>query len=189
MEKILCVLIGYCFGVFQSSYVFIRHFYGVDIRNVGSGNAGTTNVLMNFGKPLALLVLFCDMMKTIVPVIICTLIFRSTNSLTVTALTCLGVAVGHNFPFWLKFKGGKGVAVAVATTLVLDVRIFIVAILTAAVFSALTKSLTYGSHTFAIMMFICAVTFGYAPIVAFSILIQSLLINFLHIKRKKAVAH
>lgn len=184
MESLLCVVIGYLFGSFQSAYIFVRHFFGIDIRTVGSGNAGMTNVLMNFGKATALLVLFCDMMKTILPAIICTLIMPHTDSLVAISLACLGVCLGHNFPMWLKFKGGKGVAVAVATSLVLDIRIFFVALLTAAVFAYFTKSATYGSYTFAIMLFVCAASFGYELTILACLLIQSLLISVLHIKKR-----
>ena len=183
MEGFLCLLIGYVFGSFQSSYIFVRRFRGTDIRDVGSGNAGMTNTLLSYGKQLALAVLFCDMMKTILASIICSLIVSRIDTVTAIALACLGTALGHNFPFWLKLRGGKGVAVAVATSLVLDVRIFIVAILMAAVFAWLTKSATYGSYTFAVMLFICTATFGYGTVILLSVLAQSLMISLLHVKK------
>ncbi|MCM1364052.1 MAG: glycerol-3-phosphate acyltransferase [Faecalibacterium sp.] len=188
MEILICTLIGYLLGSFQSSYVFVKMIYKTDIRNVGSGNAGMTNTLMNFGKTTAMLVLFCDIMKTIIATLICTVIMPKADSLSVISMTCLGVALGHNFPFWLKFKGGKGVAVAVATALVLDIRIFLIAIFTAAIFSWLTKSASYGSYTFAIMIFICSMVLGYKPIIWLSILIQSFMITALHAARKKEKA-
>ncbi len=182
MEKIFCIIIGYFFGCFQSAYIIIKHFEGVDIRKIGSGNAGMTNTYINYGKLPALLVLFCDIMKTILSAIICTVLVPHLNSITAISLSCLGTALGHNFPFWLGFKGGKGVAVAVATSLVLDVRIFLISILTAALFSLLVKSATYGSYTFAIMLFVSTAVFGYDPIVIMCILIQSILITVLHVK-------
>lgn len=151
---------------------------------MGSGNAGATNTYMLYGKNLALLVLFCDMMKTILAAILCVILFSKYDTVIVIALACLGVSVGHNFPFWLRFKGGKGVAVAVATTLVLDIRIFAVSIIVAALFAFLNKSLVYGSYTFAVMMYVCSTVFDYETIVILTVLIQSIMIWVLHLKRK-----
>ena len=69
MERIFCLLIGYVFGLFQTAYIYGR-LHGIDIRNYGSGNAGTTNTLRVFGTKAGLLVLFGDIMKCILAVVI-----------------------------------------------------------------------------------------------------------------------
>ncbi len=183
MEGLLFVIIGYFFGCFQSAYIISKLLYKTDIRTLGSGNAGTSNALRVYGKRTALLVLFCDMMKTIIACILCVLIAGKTDSLVAISLASLGVAAGHNFPFWLRFKGGKGVAVAVAAMLVLDVRIFLISLVMAGVFSFFTKSLTYGSYTYAVMMFVSCAVFGYEAIIVASVLLQSVMIWVLHFKR------
>ena len=184
MEGFLFIVIGYFFGCFQSAYIISKLLYKTDIRTVGSGNAGVANTLRVYGKNSALLVLFLDMMKTIIPCIFCALIARKTDSLVAISLANLGVAIGHNFPFWLKFKGGKGVAVAVAGMLVLDVRIFLISIVMAGIFSLFLKSLTYGSYTFAVMMFVSCAVFGFETVIVASVLLQSIMIWALHFKRK-----
>lgn len=184
MEQFLCISIGYLFGNFQSSYIFVRLFKNKDIRDIGSGNPGTMNTLINVNRTLGALVLFCDMLKTIIPSIICTIIFPGVESIDAVALCSLGVFLGHCFPFWLSFKGGKGVAVAVAFALTIDLRVFLVSVIVAGVFGFLLKSATYGSYTFAIMLFVCAVDFNHSLIVILCALIQSVGIAVLHIKRK-----
>lgn len=184
MEQFLCISIGYLFGNFQSSYIFVKLFKNKDIRDIGSGNPGTMNTLLNVNRTLGALVLFCDMLKTIIPSIICTIIFPGVESIDAVALCSLGVFLGHCFPFWLSFKGGKGVAVAVAFALTIDLRVFLVSVIVAGVFGFLLKSATYGSYTFAIMLFVCAVDFNHSLIVILCALIQSVGIAVLHIKRK-----
>lgn len=112
MERIFCLLIGYVFGLFQSAYIYGR-LHGIDIRNYGSGNAGTTNTLRVFGTKAGLLVLLGDIMKCIFAVIITGVIFGNSHPDMVYLLkmyTAAGAIIGHNFPFYLKFKGGKGIA-------------------------------------------------------------------------------
>ncbi len=112
MERIFCLLIGYVFGLFQSAYIYGR-LHGIDIRNYGSGNAGTTNTLRVFGTKAGLLVLLGDIMKCILAVVITGAIFGDSHPDMVYLLkmyTAAGAIIGHNFPFYLKFKGGKGIA-------------------------------------------------------------------------------
>ncbi|MDO4379924.1 MAG: glycerol-3-phosphate acyltransferase [Clostridia bacterium] len=184
MKLIASFLIGYVFGNFQSSYIFVKLLKKRDIREIGSGNAGTMNTFLNVGETIGILVLFCDMLKTIIPAIICTIFFGEIDVGEIISICSLGVFLGHCFPFWLGFKGGKGVAVAVAFALTLDIRNFLTAVIVAGIFGILIKSATYGSYTFAIMLFVCAVDFGYGKWVVLSAFIQSLAIVLLHIRGK-----
>lgn len=112
MERIICVLIGYVFGLFQTAYIYGR-LHGIDIRNYGSGNAGTTNTLRVFGTKAGLLVLVGDIMKCILAVVLVSYLFGRTHPEMVYLLkmyAAMGAIIGHNFPFYLKFKGGKGIA-------------------------------------------------------------------------------
>lgn len=112
MERFFCLLIGYVFGLFQTAYIYGR-LHGIDIRNYGSGNAGTTNTLRVFGTKAGLLVLFGDIMKCILAVVITAVIFDKSHPDMVYLLkmyTAMGAIIGHNFPFYLNFKGGKGIA-------------------------------------------------------------------------------
>ncbi len=110
--RILCVCIGYLFGLFQTAYIYGR-MNGIDIRQKGSGNAGTTNALRVLGKKAGLIVMLGDIGKTILAVVCVNFLFghRYTEYMYLLRLYAgLGAILGHNFPFYLGFKGGKGIA-------------------------------------------------------------------------------
>ena len=112
MERIICLLIGYVCGLFQTAYIYGK-LHGIDIRNYGSGNAGTTNTLRVLGTKAGILVLFGDILKCILAVVAAELIFGSTHQGMIYLLkiyAATGAILGHNFPFYLHFKGGKGIA-------------------------------------------------------------------------------
>lgn len=112
MERIICLLIGYVFGLFQTAYIYGR-MHGIDIRNYGSGNAGTTNTLRVFGTKAGLMVLAGDIIKCILAVALVSYLFGISHPGMVYLLkmyAATGAIIGHNFPFYLKFKGGKGIA-------------------------------------------------------------------------------
>ena len=110
--RIVCVLIGYVFGLFQTAY-FYGKAHGIDIRQHGSGNAGTTNTLRVLGTKAGLIVFAGDCLKCMAAVFLVKLIFSSfyPDSIYLLALyTGMGTILGHNYPFYLGFKGGKGIA-------------------------------------------------------------------------------
>ena len=112
MVRGYCVLIGYVFGLFQTAY-FYGKCKGIDIRQVGSGNAGTTNTLRVLGTKAGLIVLAGDILKTMAAILIVKLLFKNTYPNIIYLLmlyTAMGAILGHNYPFYLKFKGGKGIA-------------------------------------------------------------------------------
>lgn len=112
MIRIICLLIGYVCGLFQTAYIYGK-MNGIDIRTVGSGNAGTTNALRVLGKKAGLIVFLGDVAKTVVAVLIVRLLFGEAYADSVYMLvlyTAAGVILGHNYPFYLGFKGGKGIA-------------------------------------------------------------------------------
>lgn len=112
MERIVCLAIGYLFGLFQTAYIYGK-MKGIDIRQHGSGNAGTTNTLRVLGTKAGLIVFAGDVVKCIFAVVICTLLFEKSHPDMVYLLkiyAAAGAILGHNFPFYLNFKGGKGIA-------------------------------------------------------------------------------
>ena len=100
----LTIIISYLFGSFPSGYILSKYFNKIDITKQGSGNIGATNVLRSGSKALAILTLLIDALKGTIPVVL-----FSFNSYLM-ALAGLFSFLGHNFPVWLKFKGGKGIA-------------------------------------------------------------------------------
>ncbi len=112
MVRLVCLLIGYVFGLFQTAY-FYGKAHGIDIRQHGSGNAGTTNTLRVLGTKAGLIVFAGDCLKCIAAVVLVRLLFGGSHH-DILYLLCLytgaGAILGHNYPFYLKFKGGKGIA-------------------------------------------------------------------------------
>lgn len=112
MFRIFCLLIGYAFGLFQTAFV-IGKINGIDIREHGSGNAGTTNTLRVLGTKAGLTVFAGDCIKCVLAVLICYFLFKNSNPNQIHLIKLyagLGAILGHNFPFYLNFKGGKGIA-------------------------------------------------------------------------------
>lgn len=112
MIRLVCLMIGYVFGCFQTSYIYGR-MHGIDIRKYGSGNAGTTNSLRVLGKKAGIIVLLCDMLKTGLAMMLVRILFRDRygDILYLLAIyAAAGTVLGHNFPCYLGFKGGKGIA-------------------------------------------------------------------------------
>lgn len=112
MIRLICLIIGYAFGLIQTAYIYGK-MHGIDIRTVGSGNAGTTNALRVLGKKAGLIVFLGDVAKTVAAVIVVRLIFGASypDSIYMLVLyTAAGVILGHNYPFYLGFRGGKGIA-------------------------------------------------------------------------------
>lgn len=111
IKIILCLIFGYLFGCFSTAY-FIGKLNKVDIRNYGSGNVGTTNALRTLGAKAGAITLLGDALKAVIPILLIKLLFfKEADEVQLFALyTGLGVVLGHNYPVWLKFQGGKGIA-------------------------------------------------------------------------------
>lgn len=110
--RIAAVLWGYAMGLIQTAYIYGK-LNGIDIRAHGSGNAGTTNALRTLGKKAGAIVMTGDLLKCIVAVLIARLIlgrFAPDMVWVLGAWTALGCIAGHNYPFYMNFRGGKGVA-------------------------------------------------------------------------------
>ena len=111
--RILCLAIGYVFGMFQTAYILGKT-KGIDIRDYGSGNAGTTNAMRILGTKAGFTVFAGDLLKSVLALLLVGLLFGKSHPDTVYLLkewAFAGVVLGHDFPFYMNFKGGKGVAV------------------------------------------------------------------------------
>ena len=111
MERLICLAIGYVCGLFQTGYI-VGEMSHVDIRKKGSGNAGTTNALRVLGWKAGLLTFAGDVIKCVVAFLIVFFMYRGSDCRPLLTLYAgAGVTLGHNFPFYMNFKGGKGIAV------------------------------------------------------------------------------
>ncbi len=112
MERLICLGIGYLLGNFQTAY-FYGKANGIDIRKYGSGNSGTTNALRVLGTKAGLIVLAGDILKCILAIVLSRVFFANSHTDMIYLLSmyaAMGAILGHNFPFWMGFKGGKGIA-------------------------------------------------------------------------------
>ena len=110
-ERILCLLIGYLFGCFMTAEIVTRKHTGKSARELGtSGNPGMANVMANLGFRAGITVLIGDLAKTIAASVISFALFQDEIGRMALLYAGLGATLGHDFPFWMKFRGGKGVA-------------------------------------------------------------------------------
>ena len=160
MERVLCLVMGYVFGLFQTGYLYSRSKH-MDIRNYGSGNSGTTNALRVLGKKAGLIVFAGDFLKTVFACLAARLIFQESPDTDLYVLYAgLGVVLGHNFPCCLKFKGGKGIASMAGILVSMDWRVTLVC---AALFLGaviLTRYVSLGSILVVISFFIQMLIYG-----------------------------
>ena len=129
-ERLVCIAIGYVCGLFQTSYIYGKA-HGIDIRDYGSGNAGTTNALRTLGRKAGAITFLGDCFKCVVAVLIVWLIFGKTQGENLKLLglyAAAGTILGHNFPFYLKFRGGKGIAATAGLLFSFDWRLMLVAL-------------------------------------------------------------
>ncbi len=127
-ERLICLLIGYGVGCIQTAWMISVLHFRKDIRNYGSGNAGTTNMARVFGAGSGVITLILDISKGVLAVCIAGWIygfgFANTN---LRLWAGVGVVLGHNFPFYLKFRGGKGFASSIGVWIAIDFRVFLIA--------------------------------------------------------------
>lgn len=148
MKIIICLVIGYFFGNISISYL-IGKANNVDIRDHGSGNAGATNVLRVVGKREAILAFLGDAIKAVLAIwLVKYLLYPADDIIVILSLiTGIGVIIGHNYPFWLEGKGGKGIASTGGVMFAFDWRIALIAILIFAMVILVTKYVSLASLT------------------------------------------
>ena len=124
IKALICLLVGYLCGNLQTAF-FVGKAHGIDIRRYGSGNAGTTNAMRTLGRKSGSLVFIGDLLKVLIPGMI--LRFAIFPGKPYVILLCeilgFGAVIGHCFPFWMQFRGGKGIAVTAGAMLCVDWRL------------------------------------------------------------------
>lgn len=162
MERLICLAIGYLCGLFQTSYI-IGRMHQTDIREHGSGNAGTTNALRTFGKKAGALTLLGDCLKCVAAILIAKALFGSSSPDILPLLSlyaAAGCILGHNFPFYLKFRGGKGVAASVGLVIAFDWRIFLICFVVFFGLFFTTHYVSLCSVSAYLTALICVIVFG-----------------------------
>ncbi len=161
VEKVVAVLIGYVLGLFETGYIFGK-LKNVDIRQHGSGNAGSTNALRVFGLKGGLITFAGDLSKSLLSVLLVWLIFKNAYPEQVGLLMMyggLGAIIGHNFPFYLGFNGGKGIACTAGFVLANFPIVAPIAFAAFIIIVLLTKYVSLGSLIAVSLVFIQFVLF------------------------------
>lgn len=151
---IIVAVIAYLIGSINFSIILSKKMAGFDIREKGSGNAGTTNMLRSVGKKAAVITLICDILKGVVSILIAVLagkIVKNLDNALLVQLAGIFVIIGHTFPVFFKFKGGKGIATALGVLLMINWQIGLICLIFALVLMALTKMVSVGSIAAAIL--------------------------------------
>ncbi len=166
MVRLACVLIGYVFGLFQTSYLYGR-IKGIDIREHGSGNAGATNALRTLGKKAGAITFFGDCFKCVFAVVTVRLLFAGYGEpgenmgVLLGMYASMGVILGHNFPFYLNFKGGKGIAATAGLYVSLDPILMLIGATSFVVAVAVTKYVSVGSILVVIELLAGVLIYGF----------------------------
>ena len=160
MERLICAAIGYLFGLFQTGYIYgmMNH---VDIRKHGSGNAGTTNALRTLGWKAGAITFIGDCLKSVLAVVLIRLIYAENSQVDLLAMYAgFGAVLGHNFPFYLKFKGGKGIASTAGLILAINPIMFLVIAIVFVGIVWFTQYVSLGSLIIMLLFVIQVVIYG-----------------------------
>lgn len=154
VEWIIMAIIAYCIGSVNFSVIISKKMAGFDVREKGSGNAGSTNVLRTVGKKAAILTLVCDILKGVIAIAISIIIgnmVEGANKELLLQIAGIAVVIGHTFPIFFGFKGGKGVATSLGILLMSNWKIGLICLVFALVLMLLTRMVSLGSCAAAIL--------------------------------------
>lgn len=151
---IVMAIIAYAIGSVNFSVIFSRKFAGFDVREKGSGNAGTTNILRTVGKKAAIITLVCDILKGVVSILIAILIGNIAKDVDKAILVQIAgfcAVLGHTFPIFFEFRGGKGVATCLGILLLTNWQIGLICLTFGVLLIAITRMVSLGSIMAAIL--------------------------------------
>ena len=151
---IIVAIIAYLIGSVNFSILISKKMAGFDVREKGSGNAGTTNMLRSVGKKAAAITLICDILKGVVSIVIAIIVGNIVKNLDrelLLQIAGIAVVIGHTFPIFFGFKGGKGVATSLGVLLMSNWQIGLICLVFALVLMALTRMVSLGSCGAAIL--------------------------------------
>lgn len=188
---IIISIIAYFIGSISFSVIFSRKFAGFDVRDKGSKNAGATNVLRTVGTKLAALTLVCDILKGVIAILIAIIAGKIWTDIDIEILKYLAglfAILGHTFPIFFEFRGGKGVATALGVLITLNWKIGLICLIFALIIIAFTRMVSVGSILSAVLYPILTVFMGEANFGAVIIsIIIALLVIFNHRENLKRI--
>ena len=151
---IIVAVIAYLIGSINFSVLISKKMAGFDVREKGSGNAGTTNMLRSVGKKAAAITLICDILKGVISIVIAIIVGNIAKNLDrelLLQIAGIAVVLGHTFPIFFGFKGGKGVATSLGVLLISNWQIGLICLVFAVVLMALTRMVSLGSCAAAVL--------------------------------------
>ena len=151
---IVVTVIAYLLGSISFSVIISKKMAGFDVREKGSGNAGTTNVLRTVGKKASAITLLCDTLKGVVAILvayIAGLIIDGVDKSLLVQLSGIAVILGHTFPIFFGFRGGKGIATSLGVLLITNWNIGLICLVFALLLMVLTKMVSVGSLAAAVL--------------------------------------
>ena len=151
---IIVGIVAYLIGSISFSIIISKKMAGFDVREKGSGNAGTTNMLRSVGKKAAAITLICDILKGVISIVIAIIVGNIAKNLDkelLLQIAGIAVVLGHTFPIFFGFKGGKGVATSLGVLLMSNWQLGLICLVFALVLMILTKMVSLGSCAAAIL--------------------------------------
>ena len=182
---IIIAIIAYLVGSINFSIIISKKMAGFDVREKGSGNAGTTNMLRSVGVKAAAITLLCDILKGVVVILIAILIGNIVDGLDDALLVQLAgifVIIGHTFPIFFGFKGGKGIATSLGVLLMINWQIGLICLVFALILMVITRMVSVGSIAAAILFPVLVIFIGQnyiVPVNNWSYLIFSIIVAVL----------
>lgn len=176
---LLCIASAYLIGSINPAIIISNKVYHEDIRSYGSGNAGATNILRTYGTKMALLIFGLDMLKAAIAVLLGSLIFTREIG---GAIAAIFVVLGHSFPIYYKFKGGKGVSCTATCILILSPISFVILLALFILIATTTRFISLGSIMCALLFPLLAYSFGglHSGFIPLAALIIGALVVFMH---------
>lgn len=151
---IIVAIIAYLIGSVNFSVLISKKMAGFDVREKGSGNAGTTNMLRSVGKKAAAITLVCDILKGVISIVIAIIVGNVAKNLDrelLLQIAGIAVVLGHTFPIFFGFKGGKGVATSLGVLLMSNWQIGLICLVFAVALMVLTRMVSLGSCAAAVL--------------------------------------
>ncbi|MCR4867529.1 MAG: glycerol-3-phosphate 1-O-acyltransferase PlsY [Lachnospiraceae bacterium] len=179
----ICALMGYLVGCINLSYL-ISKLKGYDIREHGSGNAGASNVIILMGKKIGFFVALVDILKAYAVVRIAMSLFP--DDLLAFFITATAVILGHIFPFYMGFKGGKGLATLGGSVLAYDLKLFVILLIIAAVLVFVSDYICF-APLFASIAFPFYTAYSNRSAIPFIFLLSTLAIIYRHLENLRRI--
>ena len=182
--RLIALVIGYFFGAFQTGYIYGK-LHGIDIREHGSGNAGATNTLRTLGFKAGVITFAGDCLKSVIAILLVTHFFGAGfegDARVLGLYAGLGAVLGHNFPFYLKFNGGKGFASFIGAILALNFKAGAIIVICAIIAALIVNYMVGATTTVIVASPIVFSVLAHSFVPGLILLVASLIIAIKHIE-------